>query len=381
MHLSIQPFTLQPLQPHSTSNGIPSGPQTNLWLRLEQDGIEGWGEAAPCSTAVGVAQAETEQLEELNAIARRLIAELVPFSAWDRQTITTFLEAHHVPSALRAAIDMALWDWLGKAINLPLWQLWGLNTRQIVPNSVTIQHLPPLQAQRCLQHWVQAANANQFKVQLGSSEGIAADQRLFSALQQVAPPQARFSVDALGRWSLAEAVTMTAWLATYSVDYVEQPLAAEQSNLLAILKQQSSLPIFVAESCATSRELLAIAPNIAGIDIKLMKCGGLTEALKLIHIAQTYGLQVSLSCYSNSTLANTAAAHLAPLADYLHLDSHLAFKDALFKGLTLNLDGVLQIPKAPGLGVTQHTQTQTQFQPQSQSHSHSSEEAAASRNW
>jgi L-alanine-DL-glutamate epimerase-like enolase superfamily enzyme len=190
------------------------------------------------------------------------------------------------------------------------------------------------------------------KIKLGSPEGIAADQEMLLAIREEAP-QAELSVDANGGWSLDEAVKMCDWLASQGVRHVEQPLAAGQEEQLPKLYSLSPLPIFVDESCFTSRDIPSLADRVHGINIKLMKSGGLTEAMRMVHTARACGLQVMFGCYSDSTLANTAAAQLSPLADYLDLDSHLNLVDDPFRGATVQ-DGCLMPNELPGLGVQHH---------------------------
>jgi muconate cycloisomerase len=343
MQLSVQPFTVHP---PSIASVTPDPECTSLWVMIEQDGIEGWGEATPFTIGT-----ECQNIAELSAIARRLRPEFQQFSAWERQKVTAFLEAHHVPSALRASIDVALWDWLGKAVNLPLWKLWGLDTRWLVPPSIRVDGLSSELAQLQLKNSVTAVNARYFKVHLGSPEGIAADQQLFQALQAIAPAQSRFSIDAHGAWNLEDAMTMADWLAHYAVDYLEQPLPPEQGILLPQLQHHSPLPIFVDESCCYSQDVLALEGAITGITIKLMKCGGLTEAQRMIQVAQLKGFKIALSCYSVSALGNSAIAQLAAFADYLNLTDHLAVNDDPFQGVSLTPQGHIQLSSYPGIGV------------------------------
>ena len=143
---------------------------------------------------------------------------------------------------------------------------------------------------------------------------------------------------------------MCNWLPSVGVKYVEQPLPRGEEKSLPELKERSPLPIFVDESCLTSYDIPQLAGCVHGINIKLMKAGGLTEVMRMIHTARAYGLQVMFGCYSDSSLANTAAAHLSPLADYLDLDSHLNLIDDPFTGVVLKEGRVVPNDK-PGLGV------------------------------
>jgi len=166
-----------------------------------------------------------------------------------------------------------------------------------------------------------------------------------------AAPEATLMVDANGGWSLTDALFMGDWLANQGVLYVEQPLPQGQERDLPQLYDRSPLPIFVDESCWTSRDIVALGDRVHGINIKLMKAGGLGEVLQMIHTARSFGLQIMFGCYSDSTLANSAMAQLAPLADYLDLDSHLNLRDDPFQGADL-VEGRLIPTNLPGLGVT-----------------------------
>ena len=266
-----------------------------------------------------------------------------------RQEITALLAESKTSSAVRAAIDMALWDWLGKKVNLPLWQLWGLNRDRIVPISVTVGISSPEKALERVRDWQQTIDVKMLKVKLGSPEGIAADKAMLAAIATECPDM-RLTVDANGGWSFNDAVEMSRWLATLNVEYIEQPLAVGEESKLASLSESSPLPIYVDESCFTSADIPPLAKSIAGVNLKIMKTGGLSEAMRSIEIAKACGLKVMFGCYSDSSLANTAMSHLAPLADYVDLDSHLNLIDDPFRGATIVEGRLLPNDKA-GLGI------------------------------
>lgn len=347
MKLTVTPFTVHKQVPLTISRGTSAG-STNLWLRLWHDGEEGWGEASPFS--VGNYRRSTEELEaELQGLA----SLLEPLSPWDGQKIERILDGEPVSSAARAAVDVAIQDWIGQRVQQPLWQLWGLDRAAITPTAVTIGISSPEQAQQRLQLWQQVITVRSVKVKLGSPDGIAADQAMMTALLPQIPPDAKVSIDANGGWSLKQAVTMSAWLAERGVTYMEQPLSRGQEADLSSLYARSHLPIFVDESCFNSQDIPNLRDRVHGINIKLMKSGGLTEARRMIATARACGLQVMFGCYSDSALANTALAQLAPLADHLDLDSHLNLKDDPFQGAPLH-NGCLIPADHPGLGVTRH---------------------------
>lgn len=345
MQIHVETFAVHKRFPLTISRGTTTE-STNVWVRVERDGIEGWGEATPFS-AGREPQTTEAAIAALQAIARVASGSIHPL---DRQLIEQLCIEFQTPSAARAALDVALHDWLGKKVGLPLWKLWGLQLKRIVPTSVTIGITSPDAAKKRARQWLQGTRVQMFKVKLGSPEGIEADRAMLMAVREEAPPQIQFSVDANGGWSLDDAVKMCNLLADWGIKYVEQPLPVEATDELSKLYEKSPLPIFVDESCFTSGDIPQLADRVHGINIKLMKCGGLTEAMRMVHTAKACGLQVMYGCYSDSALANTAMSHLAPLADYLDLDSHLNLIDDPFLGATVQ-GGRLVPNNLPGLGV------------------------------
>ncbi len=344
MQVQYTTFTVHKRFPLTISRGT-TAQTDNLWLRVEADGIEGWGEASPFS--IGTYRESTGTLLEA---AQQVASLLSPLHPLQRQRVEQLLQAHQIPHALRAAVDIALHDWLGKAAGMPLWKLWGLERERIVPTTVTIGINPPEVAQQRVRDWLALTEAKALKVKLGNPAGIEADQAMFEAVREVAPRDVVLRVDANGGWSLQDALTMCAWLAERGVEYVEQPLPKGKEDDLLTLYQRSPLPLFADESCFTSADVPRLVGRVHGVNMKLMKCGGLSEAIRLVHTARACGLQVMFGCYSDSSLAITAAAHLSPLADHLDLDSHLNLLDDPFVGATWQ-EGKVVPNDRPGLGV------------------------------
>jgi L-Ala-D/L-Glu epimerase len=352
MHIQVKLFTVHKRFALTISRNT-TAQTTNVFVKIEHDGIEGWGEASPFSIG--------EHTQTTEAIARsiqRIAPLLKAVSPLERQRIDTMIHQYGLPSAARAALDLALHDWLGKKTMLPLWQIWGLERDRIVPTSVTIGINPPDVAQQRVLDWLGRGtvampwqNIQVLKVKLGNPAGMAADQAMFRAVRAAAPAITQISVDANGGWSLETALQMSDWLADQGVTYIEQPLPKGEEGELPKLYDQSPLPIFVDESCFTSLDILPLADRVHGINIKLMKAGGLTEVIRMIHTAKTLGLKVMFGCYSDSALLNTALAHLSPLADYIDLDSHLNLLDDPFWGATFQTGRVVP-NEQPGLGVS-----------------------------
>lgn len=344
MQIRVQPFTIHKRVPLTISRGT-TAESTNLWLVLEHDGVEGWGEASPF--AAGRSPQTTDAIAAALEAAAPHLADYTPY---DQQAIAARLRKLQLPSAARTALDLALHDWLGKKVGLPLWKLWGLERDRIVPTSVTIGINTPAAAQQRMRGWLELTQVHAVKIKLGSPAGLEADRAMFSAVLQDVPPGAKVSVDANGGWDLPGAIAMSHWLAERGVTYLEQPLAPGQEADLPRLYQESPLPLFADESCFDRADIPQLGDRVHGINIKLMKAGGLSEALAMVHTAQAHGLQLMFGCYSDSTLANTAAAHLTPFATHVDLDSHLNLLNDPFRGAEMQ-DGRLIPGDRPGLGV------------------------------
>ena len=345
MRLYVEPFTVHKRYALTLSRGTYTE-ATLAWVRIEEEGIEGWGEACPFSVSEDCHQSLEDILVGLE-VAKGILRRHSP---WERQAIEAELLRAGIPSAARAAVDMALHDWMGKRLGRPLWQLWGLDRSRIPPTTMTIGISTPQAARQRALAWMEQTQARAFKIKLGSGSGLMADQNMLIAVQEVIPLGSLITVDANGAWTVEQTLSMSNWLAGQGVSYLEQPLERGQEAKLITLWHESKLPIFVDESCMDSRDIPPLVDRVHGINIKLMKCGGLSEAWRMIHTAKAHGLQVMLGCYSNTALGNTAAAHLAPLVDYLDLDSHLNLTDDPFAGAILQ-EGCLLPTDRPGLGV------------------------------
>ena len=351
MQIQIQTFTVHKRFALTISRGT-TAQTTNLWVKIEHDGLEGWGEASPFSAG------EKPQTTDVIARSLQAIAPLLKaLSPLERQRIDRLMAETRLPSAACAALDVALHDWVGKQANLPLWQLWGLERERIVPTSVTIGISSPEAAKQRVLDWLGKGtiaaplqDIQALKVKLGNPDGIEADQAMLLAVKAAAPHISQISVDANGGWNVNTALKMAFWLADQGITYIEQPLPKGQEADLAKLYYQSPLPIFVDESCFSSRDIPLLVDRVHGINIKLLKSGGLSEALRMIHTAKAFGLKVMFGCYSDSSLLNTALAHLSPLADHLDLDSHLNLLDDPFVGAAFQ-NGRVVPNNQPGLGV------------------------------
>lgn len=244
--------------------------------------------------------------------------------------------------AAKSAIDMALHDRLGKKLGIPLYKLWGLNPHKTPITSFTIGlDEPDVVAEK-----VRLADEYPIlKVKLGMPN----DEEILQSIRRVT--QKPIYVDANTAWSPNEAIKNIARLVDYGVELVEQPTKPDDIDGLRFIREHSELPIIADESVKRAEDIPAIADAVDGINIKLVKCGGLLEAIRMIHVARAHGLLVMLGCMIESSLGITAAAHLTPLVDYADLDGNILIKNDSYKGVTLE-KGKLILPDRPGIGVT-----------------------------
>ncbi len=165
----------------------------------------------------------------------------------------------------------------------------------------------------------------------------------------------RLRVDANCGWSPQEAADRIADITRFDLELIEQPLPAGCLGELKRLREsgpvrESGIPIIADEDCVRPADLERLADAVDGVNIKLAKCGGIVEALRMIRRARSLGLKVMLGCMVETSLGVAAAAQIASLADYVDLDGHLLLADDPFTGLELT-QGVVRPAPTPGLGV------------------------------
>ena len=254
-------------------------------------------------------------------------------------TVETLIGGNY---AAKSAIDMALHDRLGKKLGVPLYQLWGLNPQKTPCTSFTIG----LDEPEAMAEKVRNAEAYPIlKVKLGTSRDI----EIIETLRGVTNKP--IYVDANTAWTPKEAIRKIRELAQYDVELIEQPTKPHDLAGLKFVRDNSELPIIADESVKRANDIPVLAKYVDGINIKLVKCGGLLEAYRMIHVARAHGLLVMIGCMIESSLGITAAAHLTPLVDYADLDGNLLITNDPYTGVTLD-NGKLILPKHPGIGVT-----------------------------
>ncbi len=355
MQLSWERVELTKRHPLTISRGTIAG-ATSVIVSVEADGIVGRGEMAPSSVT-----GDTPESGEADLAGWQL--QLETRHPLQRQLIEADIAAADGEcggSATRCAVDVALHDWAGQRAGLALWKLWGLDRDCIAPTSLTVGLNPPDVVRQVTTEILARTKARILKVKLGSPAGLDHDRDVFRAAVEAATAfgPITWRVDANGGWTVLSAQIMIPWLAEHGVEMVEQPLAKGDEDGLVALHHFSVLPIFVDESVSTARDIVWLADRVDGVNLKLMKTGGITEAIRLIHTARAHGLNVMIGCMGESSLSIAAGAHLAPLVDAIDLDSHLNLINDPFTG-TQFVNGRVLPGDGPGLGITRRSQEHT----------------------
>jgi L-alanine-DL-glutamate epimerase-like enolase superfamily enzyme len=307
-----------------------------LYVRFRSQGITGRGEGAPIvrykespQTARNAVQSVSEYLRAadpwqfskvLAEVARRIDGE------W----------------AAKAAIDIALMDWAGQKLGVPLYRYFGLDPRDAPVTTFSIgMDKPEIVRQK-------VREAEPFPV-LKIKVGLDTDEEMIASVRSATKKPLR--VDANEGWkSKEEALAKINWLESQGVEFIEQPLPAAMIDDIRWLRGKVHMPIFADEACLHPKDIPALATAYDGVNIKIDKCGGMLEAYRMIQVARSLGLKVMLGCMISSSVAITAAAHLSPLVDYADLDGHLLISNDPFSGVRVE-KGRLVLPDRPGLGL------------------------------
>lgn len=336
MDLSIEPLRLTPRVPFRTAKAVRTE-RRNLWVIVTHENIVGWGEAAPVDTydqSSGSAESALGKMFSLLKTAHPLESEPI---------IHDLLDRFPGQSAAVAAVDAALHDWAGKRFGIPTCHWLGLAPAPLPLTSVTIGlDAPDRMAERARA----AAGFPILKLKLGGADDEEKLRRVRAAI-----PEKTLRVDANEAWDLDTALGMLPLLKKCGVEFLEQPLPRDDLAGLRRLREQGVLPIVADESCVRPADVIRVAGCVDAVNVKLAKCGGIRQALKMIHLARAHGLKVMLGCMVESSLGIAAAAQLGPLADWLDLDGHLLLANDPFTGIG-GEGGRLRIGTSPGLGVS-----------------------------
>jgi L-alanine-DL-glutamate epimerase-like enolase superfamily enzyme len=297
----------------------------NVVVRVTDDGgMTGVGAAAP-SRHYG------ETVDTVEAVLPELLSVVESVDdphALDRIERRTRETVRRNPSA-RTAVSIALHDLAAKRLGVPLYRLFGLDPDRTPPTSFTVG-LDDTDRMHEKTEAALDAGHEVLKVKLGTDR----DADIVAAVREAAP-DARIRVDANEAWTPREAVEKTRMLADHGVEFVEQPVPADDPEGLAFVTDHGALPVAADESCETAADVPRVADRVDIVNLKLMKCGGIREAVRTIHAARAHGLEVMMGCMIESNASIAAGAHLAPMLDYVDLDGSLLLESEPYEGVDL----------------------------------------------
>ena len=337
MKLSHQTIELNPTHPFVIARGGYAH-HRNVIVRLtDDDGIEGFGEAAPNRYYGESVSTVIAALGQFKPIVER--ADPFALEATEGH-LNRVLRGN---ASAKSAISAAMHDLVGKKLGLPVYRMWGLDASPTPQSSFTIAIAENEELER------RVAEAREYpilKIKLGTDR----DTEIVRIVRNAAP-QKRLRVDANAAWTAKHAVRMSDFLHDNGVEMLEQPVAANDIEGLRFVRNRSRVPVFADESCLVATDVAKLAGAVDGINIKLAKCGSLREALRMVHTARALDLQVMAGCMIESSLGISAIAQIAPLLDSADFDGAALLSSDPFRGVTI-AGGTIRLTDAPGLGAS-----------------------------
>lgn len=335
LNLSFKPYELQ--LKHAFNLASYSRTTTpDVLVEIEYDGVVGYGEAS-MPPYLG---------ESVDSVCRFLSSlDLAQFNDPFRiEEIHEYMDSVAPDNrAAKASVDIALYDLVGKLMNVPCYKIWGLTPENTPSTSFTIGIDTPEVVRRKVE---EAEPYNVLKVKMGLDN----DRELVETIRSMTDRP--ICVDANQGWTDRDrALEMCHWLAERNCLFVEQPMPKENIDDAAWLTERSPLPIIADEFLQRLPDVARAYGVYDGINIKLMKSTGLNEAYKMAVAAKALGMKVMLGCMTETSCAVSAAAQLAPMADWADLDGNLLIANDCFDGMKI-VGGKVTIPlDRPGIGV------------------------------
>jgi L-alanine-DL-glutamate epimerase-like enolase superfamily enzyme len=307
----------------------------NVFVRLEQDGVAGYGEASPNAfydeTWEGVGAKLEGARDWLETLQIRTVADLE--QAWAESW--RFL----APSrAAQCAVDLALWDWLAHRESKTVAELaWGVEPRAVKTFCTIGLSTPEELGEKIAElqgfPWI--------KIKSDATASL----ETVTRVRQASP--ALIAVDANCAWGGLDIPNLAAQLAPLGVKFIEQPLLPDEDSSLPT---HCGLPVFADESCVTEQDVERVAERFDGFNIKLVKCGGITPGLRMAQRGRALGRQLMVGCMLESSALIAAGAVIAQQTDYADLDGAWLIGDDPFHGWSFD-HGILSPPPKPGLGI------------------------------
>ncbi len=334
MKLKSHHYNLELEHPFGISRSVHSFQETFI-VELKQDGKTGYGEATQ-NRYYGFS------LENMQA----RLDELKPdIETYDFTTPEDFWDNFLYPNLknfrfLMAAIDEAAHDLYGKLQGKPLWKLWNYDISNLPLTTYTIA----IDAIDIMKEKMQEKPWPVYKIKLGTAHDI----EIIKSLRNIT--NSPFRVDANTAWTPEQTVKNSRILKDLGVEFIEQPLPYDQYEAMKYVKRNSYLPIMADESVRTETDVKICADYFDGINVKLVKAGGITPGKRMLEEGRRLGIKTMIGCMTESSVGISAAAQLLPLCDYADLDGAVLLKKDIAKGLQIE-NGKMFLPDIPGTGV------------------------------
>ena len=309
----------------------------NVFVRIQRDGIEGIGEAAP-----NIRYNETP--ESTIATIEKAMPLFEKYDLWHFNELGYAIkDVCEQQTAAKCALDLAIMDWVTKSMGVPLYKFYGLNKINVPQTTFSIGIDTP---DVIVQKVKEAVAYPILKIKVGKEN----DEEIIGAVRSVTDKPIR--VDANEGWTdKKEALEKIEWLKSEGVEFVEQPMPSEMLDETAWLRERSVLPLVADEAVKSAADIPKLAKAYDGINIKLMKSSGIQEAMRMIGMARSLGMKIMLGCMIESSVAISAGAHISPLVDWVDLDGNLLIADDPYSGHEV-VNGKIILNDKPGFGVT-----------------------------
>ncbi len=306
-------------------------------VHYTRDGVTGYGEGAPI---IRYKEYPKEAKQAIDAISSAIEAG----DPWKFDFFLDDIRKKLGPNqhAAMAAVDIAVMDWVGKKLNIPLYRFFGVDPAKAPVTTFSIGiDTPEITKQKTLE----AADFPVLKVKVG----LKTDEPTIEAIRSVTRKPLR--VDANEGWTdREEAIRKINWLETQGVEFIEQPMPAHMFDDIKYVRSKVHLPIIADEACTDAASIPQLHEAYDGINVKLDKSGGMLEAHRWIKMARALNMKVMLGCMVSTSCTCTAAAHLSPLVDYADLDGNLLIANDPYSGVKVE-KGKIVLPDGPGLGL------------------------------
>ncbi len=344
--VTVWPFTMH--QRETMRIALGNMGADNVLVRLRtNDGVVGWGESSPYSPVMGETQAsDLVMAKHLAEIVKGRDPFTIPKVALDMDNF--------VPGnpGIKAAFEMALWDIAGKLSNQPVCCMLGNFRESFLTDRTVYLDTPQVMAEKAKKIVDQGFKV--VKVKIGEAPEY--DVQRFTAIRAAVGPNVNLRTDANQAWTASTAVRALKMLEPFRIEFCEQPVPHWDWEGLKFVREHSPIPIMADEAVHTPHDAIEAVRHDACdmINIKLMKTGGILNAMRIAQIADAADLKCMLGCMSEIRVALTAAAHVvtaSPSVLYADLDAFTEYDmDPVLGGMELK-DGALSVPEKPGLGL------------------------------